>query len=121
MIQYAIQAAKYLALAIGFLILVSAVIRPTIRPMGEKDASVTPTFVGRGGGDLDIPITTGAATSARSKLEGPATGTDSRELPDVLPQLKNNGFERKLETMHRVTQSSPCAVAAAIKQWVSNE
>lgn len=43
------------------------------------------------------------------------------EAPDALPQLKNNDFEKKLETMRRVAQSNPRAVAAVIKQWVSNE
>ncbi|TXD51177.1 flagellar basal body M-ring protein FliF, partial [Ralstonia sp. TCR112] len=45
MIQYGIQGAKYLALAIGFLILVFAVIRPAIRSMGKKDEAATATFV----------------------------------------------------------------------------
>ncbi|MGN8087970.1 flagellar basal-body MS-ring/collar protein FliF [Ralstonia sp. 22086] len=122
MIQYAIQAAKYLALAIGFLILVFAVIRPAIRSMGKKDDAATPTFVGREGEDPNAPIITGAAASAGPELEGPGTaGTDSEELPDALPQLKNNDFEKKLETMRRVAQSNPRAVAAVIKQWVSNE
>lgn len=122
MIQYAIQAAKYLALAIGFLILVFAVIRPAIRSMGKKDDAATPTFVGREGEDPNAPIITGAAASAGPELEGPgAAGTDSEELPDALPQLKNNDFEKKLETMRRVAQSNPRAVAAVIKQWVSNE
>jgi len=122
MIQYAIQAAKYLALAIGFLILVFAVIRPAIRSMGKKDAPATPTFVGREGEDPNAPIITGAAASAGPELEGPAAaGADSEELPDALPQLKNNDFEKKLETMRRVAQSNPRAVAAVIKQWVSNE
>ncbi|MCT7328568.1 flagellar basal-body MS-ring/collar protein FliF [Ralstonia mojiangensis] len=122
MIQYAIQAAKYLALAIGFLILVFAVIRPAIRSMGKKDEAATPTFVGREGEDPNAPIITGAAASAGPELEGPAAaGADSKELPDALPQLKNNDFEKKLETMRRVAQSNPRAVAAVIKQWVSNE
>ncbi|MCT7317583.1 flagellar basal-body MS-ring/collar protein FliF [Ralstonia sp. CHL-2022] len=122
MIQYAIQAAKYLALAIGFLILVFAVIRPAIRSMGKKDEAATPTFVGREGEDPNAPIITGAAASAGPELEGPAAaGADSEELPDALPQLKNNDFEKKLETMRRVAQSNPRAVAAVIKQWVSNE
>ncbi|MDY7510691.1 flagellar basal-body MS-ring/collar protein FliF [Ralstonia wenshanensis] len=122
MIQYAIQAAKYLALAIGFLILVFAVIRPAIRSMGKKDKAATPTFVGREGEDPNAPIITGAAASAGPELEGPgAAGADSEELPDALPQLKNNDFEKKLETMRRVAQSNPRAVAAVIKQWVSNE
>ncbi|CAJ0815697.1 Flagellar M-ring protein [Ralstonia wenshanensis] len=122
MIQYAIQAAKYLALAIGFLILVFAVIRPAIRSMGKKDDAATPTFVGREGEDPNAPIITGAAASAGPELEGPgAAGADSEELPDALPQLKNNDFEKKLETMRRVAQSNPRAVAAVIKQWVSNE
>ena len=122
MIQYAIQAAKYLALAIGFLILVFAVIRPAIRSMGKKDDAATPTFVGREGEDPNAPIITGAAASAGPELEGPGgAGTDSEELPDALPQLKNNDFEKKLETMRRVAQSNPRAVAAVIKQWVSNE
>ncbi|MBA9843842.1 MAG: flagellar basal-body MS-ring/collar protein FliF [Ralstonia sp.] len=121
MIQYAIQAAKYLALAIGFLILVFAVIRPAIRSMGKKAEPVTPTFVGREGEDPNAPIITGAAASAGPELEGPAAGADSEELPDALPQLKNNDFEKKLETMRRVAQSNPRAVAAVIKQWVSNE
>ena len=122
MIQYAIQAAKYLALGIGFLILVFAVIRPAIRSMGKKDDAATPTFVGREGEDPNAPIITGAAASAGPELEGPgAAGTDSEELPDALPQLKNNDFEKKLETMRRVAQSNPRAVAAVIKQWVSNE
>lgn len=122
MIQYAIQAAKYLALAIGFLILVFAVIRPAIRSMGKKDDAATPTFVGREGEDPNAPIITGAAASAGPELEGPGVaGADSEELPDALPQLKNNDFEKKLETMRRVAQSNPRAVAAVIKQWVSNE
>ncbi len=122
MIQYAIQAAKYLALAIGFMILVFAVIRPAIRSMGKKDEAATPTFVGREGEDPNAPIITGAAASAGPELEGPAAaGADSEELPDALPQLKNNDFEKKLETMRRVAQSNPRAVAAVIKQWVSNE
>ncbi|MGS0624181.1 flagellar basal-body MS-ring/collar protein FliF [Ralstonia sp. VS2407] len=122
MIQYAIQAAKYLALAIGFLILVFAVIRPAIRSMGKKDDAATPTFVGREGEDPNAPIITGAAASAGPELEGPgAAGANSEELPDALPQLKNNDFEKKLETMRRVAQSNPRAVAAVIKQWVSNE
>jgi len=122
MIQYAIQAAKYLALAIGFLILVFAVIRPAIRSMGKKDEAATPTFVGREGEDPNAPIITGAAASAGPELEGPAAaGADSEELPDALPQLKNNDFEKKLETMRRVAQSNPRAVAAVIKQWVNNE
>ncbi|CAJ0772983.1 MAG: flagellar basal-body MS-ring/collar protein FliF [Ralstonia sp.] len=122
MIQYAIQAAKYLALAIGFLILVFAVIRPAIRSMGKKAEAATPTFVGREGEDPNAPIITGAAASAGPELEGPgAAGADSEDLPDALPQLKNNDFEKKLETMRRVAQSNPRAVAAVIKQWVSNE
>ena len=122
MIQYGIQGAKYLALAIGFLILVFAVIRPAIRSMGKKDEAATPTFVGREGEDPNAPIITGAAASAGPELEGPAAaGADSEELPDALPQLKNNDFEKKLETMRRVAQSNPRAVAAVIKQWVSNE
>ncbi|MGN7103935.1 flagellar basal-body MS-ring/collar protein FliF [Ralstonia holmesii] len=122
MIQYAIQAAKYLALAIGFLILVFAVIRPAIRSMGKKAEAATPTFVGREGEDPNAPIITGAAASAGPELEGPAAaGADSEDMPDALPQLKNNDFEKKLETMRRVAQSNPRAVAAVIKQWVSNE
>ncbi|CAJ0791449.1 Flagellar M-ring protein [Ralstonia psammae] len=122
MIQYAIQAAKYLALAVGFLILVFAVIRPAIRSMSKKDEPATPTFVGREGEDPNAPIITGAAASAGPELEGPAiVGADSEELPDALPQLKNNDFEKKLETMRRVAQSNPRAVAAVIKQWVNNE
>lgn len=122
MIQYGIQGAKYLALAIGFLILVFAVIRPAIRSMGKKDEPATPTFVGREGEDPNAPIITGAAASAGPELEGPAAaGAESEELPDALPQLKNNDFEKKLETMRRVAQSNPRAVAAVIKQWVSNE
>lgn len=122
MIQYGIQGAKYLALAIGFLILVFAVIRPAIRSMGKKDEPATPTFVGREGEDPNAPIITGAAASAGPELEGPAAaGADSEELPDALPQLKNNDFEKKLETMRRVAQSNPRAVAAVIKQWVNNE
>ncbi|CAJ0742488.1 Flagellar M-ring protein [Ralstonia edaphis] len=122
MIQYGIQGAKYLALAIGFLILVFAVIRPAIRSMGKKDEAATATFVGREGEDPNAPIITGAAASAGPELEGPAAaGAESEELPDALPQLKNNDFEKKLETMRRVAQSNPRAVAAVIKQWVSNE
>ncbi|MET3445980.1 flagellar basal-body MS-ring/collar protein FliF [Ralstonia sp. 1138] len=122
MIQYGIQGAKYLALTIGFLILVFAVIRPAIRSMGKKDEPATPTFVGREGEDPNAPIITGAAASAGPELEGPAAaGAESEELPDALPQLKNNDFEKKLETMRRVAQSNPRAVAAVIKQWVSNE
>lgn len=122
MIQYGIQAAKYGALAIGFLILVFAVIRPLIRQVNKKDAPATPTFVGREGEDPNAPIITGAAASAGPELEGPAAaGAESEELPDALPQLKNNDFEKKLETMRRVAQSNPRAVAAVIKQWVSNE
>jgi len=124
MIQYAIQAAKYGALAIGFLILVFAVIRPLIRSLGKKAEPVTPTFVGREGEDPNAPIITGAAAAAGPGLEGPAAavaGAESEELPDALPQLKNNDFEKKLETMRRVAQSNPRAVAAVIKQWVSNE
>jgi len=122
MIQYAIQGAKYLALAIGFLILVFGVIRPAIRSMGKKPEPATPTFVGREGEDPNAPIITGAAAPAGPGLEGP-TSTDvaSEELPDALPQLKNNDFDKKLETMRRVAQQNPRAVAAVIKQWVNNE
>ncbi|MDE2203110.1 MAG: flagellar M-ring protein FliF [Burkholderiaceae bacterium] len=124
MIQYAIQAAKYLALAIGFLILVFAVIRPLIRSLNKKDAPATPTFVGREGEDPNAPIITGAAASAGPELEGPsssAIGAGGEDVPDSLPQLKNADFEHKLETMRRVAQQNPRAVAAVIKQWVSNE
>ena len=126
MIQYAIQAAKYLALAIGFLILVFAVIRPAIRSMNKKaeprSTSNQPTFVGREGEDPNAPIITGAAAAAGPGLEGPsAAGAESEDLSDALPQFKNNDFEKKLETMRRVAQSNPRAVAAVIKQWVSNE
>lgn len=123
MIQYAIQGAKYLALAIGFLILVFGVIRPAIRSMGKKaepDTSGGPTFVGREGQDPNAPIITGAAAAAGPGLEGPSSA-ESEELPDALPQLKNNDFDKKLETMRRVAQQNPRAVAAVIKQWVSNE
>ncbi|MFX8191756.1 hypothetical protein ABTL14_19675, partial [Acinetobacter baumannii] len=68
MIQYAIQGAKYLALAIGFLILVFGVIRPAIRSMGKKAEPATPTFVGREGEDPNAPIITGAAASAGPEL-----------------------------------------------------
>ena len=122
MIQYAIQGAKYLALAIGFLILVFGVIRPAIRSMGKKAEPATPTFVGREGEDPNAPIITGAAASAGPELEGPSAATgEEGEMPDSLPQLKNNDFEKKLETMRRVAQQNPRAVAAVIKQWVSNE
>ncbi|MCO5400260.1 flagellar basal-body MS-ring/collar protein FliF [Ralstonia soli] len=122
MIQYGIQAAKYGALAIGFLILVFAVIRPLIRSVNKKDEPASPTFVGREGEDPNAPIITGAAPSAGPELEGPAAAAaDAEALPDALPQLKNNDFEKKLETMRRVAQSNPRAVAAVIKQWVSNE
>ncbi|CAJ0684120.1 Flagellar M-ring protein [Ralstonia mannitolilytica] len=122
MIQYGIQAAKYGALAIGFLILVFAVIRPLIRSIGKKDEPVTPTFVGREGEDPNAPIITGAAAPAGPELEGPAANAeDGDDVPESLPQLKNADFEKKLETMRRVAQSNPRAVAAVIKQWVSNE
>ncbi|CAJ0809342.1 MULTISPECIES: flagellar basal-body MS-ring/collar protein FliF [Ralstonia] len=121
MIQYAIQGAKYLALAIGFLILVFGVIRPAIRSMGKKAEPATPTFVGREGEDPNAPIITGAAASAGPELEGPSAAGAEGEMPDSLPQLKNNDFEKKLETMRRVAQQNPRAVAAVIKQWVSNE
>ncbi|MCL1621475.1 flagellar basal-body MS-ring/collar protein FliF [Ralstonia pseudosolanacearum] len=122
MIHYAIQAAKYGALAIGFLILVFAVIRPLIRSMNKKDEPVTATFVGREGEDPNAPIITGAAAPAGPELEGPSVATDGDEVPDELPQLKqNHDFEQKLETMRRVAQQNPRAVAAVIKQWVSNE
>ncbi|WP_347333863.1 flagellar M-ring protein FliF C-terminal domain-containing protein, partial [Ralstonia pseudosolanacearum] len=122
MIHYAIQAAKYGALAIGFLILVFAVIRPLIRSMNKKDEPVTATFVGREGEDPNAPIITGAAAPAGPELEGPSAATDGDEIPDELPQLKqNHDFEQKLETMRRVAQQNPRAVAAVIKQWVSNE
>ena len=130
MIQYAIQAAKYLALAVGFLILVFGVLRPLIRSMGKKgelQSTTGATFVGREGDDPNAPIITGAAASAGPELEGPmagagpAVGGADEELPDALPQLKNNDFEKKLETMRRVAQSNPRAVAAVIKQWVNNE
>lgn len=122
MIHYAIQAAKYGALAIGFLILVFAVIRPLIRSMNKKDEPVTATFVGREGEDPNAPIITGAAAPAGPELEGPSASTDGDEIPDELPQLKqNHDFEQKLETMRRVAQQNPRAVAAVIKQWVSNE
>lgn len=122
MIHYAIQAAKYGALAIGFLILVFAVIRPLIRSMNKKDEPVTATFVGREGEDPNAPIITGAAAPAGPELEGPSVVTDGDEVPDELPQLKqNHDFEQKLETMRRVAQQNPRAVAAVIKQWVSNE
>ena len=69
--------------------------------------------------DPNAPIITGAAASAGPELEGPAAaGADSEELPDALPQLKNNDFEKKLETMRRVAQSNPRAVAAVSQpQW----
>ncbi|GCB05862.1 flagellar basal-body MS-ring/collar protein FliF [Ralstonia sp. SET104] len=125
MLQYAIQAAKYLALAIGFLILVFAVIRPAIRSMNKRPEPATPTFVGREGEDPNAPIITGAAASAGPELEGPsatgALGAGGEDVPESLPQLKNADFEKKLETMRRVAQSNPRAVAAVIKQWVSNE
>ncbi len=122
MIHYAIQAAKYGALAIGFLILVFAVIRPLIRSMNKKDEPVTATFVGREGEDPNAPIITGAAAPAGPELEGPSASADGDEVPDELPQLKqNHDFEQKLETMRRVAQQNPRAVAAVIKQWVSNE
>ncbi|WP_296227982.1 flagellar basal-body MS-ring/collar protein FliF [Ralstonia sp. UBA689] len=120
MVQYGIQAAKYGALAIGFLILVFAVIRPLIRSLNKKDEPATATFVGREGEDPNAPIITGAAASAGPELEGPSAA-DSGEIPDDLPQLKNNDFEKKLETMRRIAQQNPRAVAAVIKQWVNNE
>jgi flagellar M-ring protein FliF len=126
MVQYGIQAAKYGALAIAFLILVFAVIRPLIRSAAKKSEPVSPTFVGREGDDPNAPIITGAAAAAGPGLEGPhhiagALGSID-DLPDDLPQLsKNNDFEKKLETMRRIAQQNPRAVAAVIKQWVSNE
>ncbi|WP_459204448.1 flagellar basal-body MS-ring/collar protein FliF (plasmid) [Ralstonia pseudosolanacearum] len=123
MIHYAIQAAKYGALAIGFLILVFAVIRPLIRSMNKKDELATATFVGREGEDPNAPIITGAAAPAGPELEGPSSASiDGDDIPEELPQLKQSrDFEQKLETMRRVAQQNPRAVAAVIKQWVSNE
>lgn len=123
MIHYAIQAAKYGALAIGFLILVFAVIRPLIRSMNKKEELATATFVGREGEDPNAPIITGAAAPAGPELEGPSSASaDGSEVPEELPQLKqNHEFEQKLETMRRIAQQNPRAVAAVIKQWVSTE
>ncbi len=123
MIHYAIQAAKYGALAIGFLILVFAVIRPLIRSMNKKEELATATFVGREGDDPNAPIITGAAAPAGPELEGPsASAADGNAVPEELPQLKqNHEFEQKLETMRRIAQQNPRAVAAVIKQWVSIE
>ncbi len=123
MIHYAIQAAKYGALAIGFLILVFAVIRPLIRSMNKRDEHATATFVGREGEDPNAPIITGAAAPAGPELEGPSAASEQDdEVPAELPQLKmNRDFEQKLETMRRIAQQNPRAVAAVVKQWVSSE
>ncbi|AQW30985.1 flagellar basal-body MS-ring/collar protein FliF [Ralstonia syzygii subsp. celebesensis] len=123
MIHYAIQAAKYGALAIGFLILVFAVIRPLIRSMNKKDEHAAATFVGREGEDPNAPIITGAAAPAGPELEGPsAASAQGDEVQIEVPQLKmNHDFEQKLETMRRIAQQNPRAVAAVVKQWVSSE
>lgn len=84
MTQHAIQVTEYLALTIGFLILVFTVIRPAICSMDEKDVSATPTFVDCEGEDPNTLIITGAAASTEPGLGGPVTDADSEELPDTL-------------------------------------